>query len=230
MYTLIALVILILSWCTTTVAFGLPYWRSDSHNHGGFFQICGTSNITFLPSPDDASGSLVPDTAYSYRCVSLDAWVDNLEAMFERFDDENPTKTRLQFEAQVARSDIKAGLFLEVFRLFCSMFFGLGAFYCVCWPLPNSKKADVRGMVCLLGIYLTPFLILVNIIVSLKYWEYIGVGYFDQSSQGYFGICAQIMVATGFVDLLVQYSYFRWGTRRNGWSSRGTSSLIAIGI
>ncbi|KAJ3167478.1 hypothetical protein HK101_011772 [Irineochytrium annulatum] len=225
-FTLVCFIALLVSWTATLCAFALPYWRQDQYNHGGFFTICGTADVVFSPTNGNTSGLLVTTNTHEPRCTTVDTWIDNLLASFHQYDaidDINPTKTRLQFEASISRGDIHAGLFLEILRLFLSMFFGLGTFYHICYPLTlDRQKSEVRrGMLCLLGIYLTPTLIIINIIVALKYWEYIGVGYFDQSANGYFGPCAQVMVGTGMVDLVLQFAYFQWGVKRQKLKIQG---------
>ncbi|KAJ3093858.1 hypothetical protein HDU96_001998, partial [Phlyctochytrium bullatum] len=172
---------------------------------------------------------------HPYACISIPTYCDAYQDRLRKQQDDPIVKkneasaaalNRFIEDASLACKDIQAGLFLELFRVVLSIGFGLGTFWMVCWPTDDPKKAANRGLVCLIGIMITPMLVLINFIVALPYWEYIGVGYFDKTPETFMGPSAQIVVATAALDVVLQYCYLRWGTFYHGWKVRGMINSV----
>ncbi|KAJ3277989.1 hypothetical protein HDU76_010086, partial [Blyttiomyces sp. JEL0837] len=195
-WAIVVLIILVISWTAQWVGFALPYWRSDQYHNGGLFQICGSYNWKFDPSAQSGAGTIIPVSKAS------DHWCNDAKDAADRIG-------------------ISRGF--EATSTVMSMVFGTTTLWFVVFPDKDPAVASRNGVLALIGIFLTPWLCVIDFFISVNYWDHIGVGYFEQDGNNFLAAAGQMLIACTFVDLVVQYSFLRWGVMRHNWKVPGTT-------
>ncbi|KAJ3304481.1 hypothetical protein HDU76_005191 [Blyttiomyces sp. JEL0837] len=224
----IVLFILVLSWTAQWTGFGLPYWRSDKYHTGGLFKICGNYDWAGIDTKAlGGSGILIPQDRGYYKCQTIHEYmVDFLNVTCSYVD---PNESHLydhwcKGDGQYAEQRIGISRWFEAISTSMSMFFGITTLWLVVFPDKDPKIASRNGVIALIGIFLTPWLCVIDFFISINFWDDIGIGYFDKDGNHFLAAAGQMLIACTFVDLVVQYSFLRWGVLRHAWKVPGTTS------
>ncbi|KAJ1545499.1 hypothetical protein HK405_007890, partial [Cladochytrium tenue] len=211
---------LFVSWTVQWVAYGLPFWRGDDYHHGGFFQVCGTTDLYFNASANNGAGEIYPNltSVHPETCVPTQQYCDDfynmLVAGVELFDG-NWDKTSLwREEALQAFPRILSSRAFEALGTLFSMIFGTTTIMMVILPTTSPRINNINGVIALIGIFLTPWFALIDLFISINTWDYIGVGYFNLNGVTFLYVGGQLAIATSIFDFVVQFSFLWWGSRR----------------
>ncbi|KAJ3326733.1 hypothetical protein HDU76_012689, partial [Blyttiomyces sp. JEL0837] len=224
-WALIVLIILVISWTAQWTGFSLPYWRSDKYHSGGLFQVCGNYDWNFDPLAKNGAGMPIPVDRGYYKCQTVHDYVHDFLDLTCSYKLENVSRGSDHWcdEAKYAEGSIAVSRWFEATSTTMSMIFGTTTLWLVVFPDKDPKIASRNGVFALIGIFLTPWLCVIDFFISINYWDTIAVGYFERDGNNFLAAAAQLLVACTFVDLVVQYSFLRWGVLRHAWKVPGTT-------
>ncbi|KAJ1545498.1 hypothetical protein HK405_007889 [Cladochytrium tenue] len=219
-WSIIVLCGLLLSWTAQWVAYGLPYWRGDDYHHGGFFQVCGTTDLYFNASAKNGAGEIYPNltSVHPETCIPTKQYCDDfynmlLDGVAQYNGDLNKVSIWLS-QAEQAFPRILSSRAFEALGTLFSMIFGTTTIMMVILPTTSPRVNNINGVIALIGIFLTPWFALIDLFISINTWDYIGVGYFDTNGVTFLYVGGQLAIATSIFDFLVQFAFLWWGARR----------------
>ncbi|KAI8622630.1 hypothetical protein BC830DRAFT_1162717 [Chytriomyces sp. MP71] len=220
--------ILFCSWSAQWAAFALPYWRGDKYHTGGLFQICGTQDLKYVPSNHSLVADPSPNATYPYRCQGVSEYV----ATFKTWvclpgNEDNDFCQR----ADAASGQIHVSRWFEALTTVLDMIFGLTTIGFMIWPDRNPKASLRNGWIALAGIIATPWFCLVDLFLQNSYWDFIGVGFFDQDARNFLHGASQATIATSCLDFAVQFAFLQWAVHRHGWKFVGKGNQVeSVGL
>ncbi|KAI8616305.1 hypothetical protein BC830DRAFT_212001 [Chytriomyces sp. MP71] len=244
---LIVFIILFSSWTTQWVAFTLPLWKEDKYHKAGLFIVCSHAewkfeNVTrIMCSPgliDPKSGNptmtypcgdislpgayyqttqeLVPGTPVE-KCQSVESYVDD----FKKIVCIPPyEQDQYCFYADTAKAQIVRSRWFEAVSTVLDMIFGITTLVFMMWPDEEPRKNIRNGMLALIGIFLTPWPTVIDLMLQNEYWNDLGIGIFETNNKKFMAVGAQIGIATSTIDLILQFGFLSWAVRRYGWRIR----------
>ncbi|KAI8619693.1 hypothetical protein BC830DRAFT_1103004 [Chytriomyces sp. MP71] len=210
--------ILFCSWTGQWVAFALPNWRGDKYHNGGLFQICGTQDLMYIPSNRTIAPN--PNATYPYRCQDIHGYVDTFKSWVCLPGQEDNEFCK---RADGARDQLMVSRWFEALTTTFDVVFGVTTITFMLWPDRDPKKSLRNGWIALIGIIATPWFCLVDLFLQNSYWDFIGVGYFNQDARTFLHGASQATIATSTIDLFVQFVFLQWAVNRHGWKFIGTT-------
>ncbi|KAI9330186.1 hypothetical protein BDR26DRAFT_871698 [Obelidium mucronatum] len=237
----VVLLILMCSWVAQWTAFVLPNWRGDDFHTGGLWQICGHNdfeykNITQTWCKSPATGvdvlcgpssdplhsrnitdvKLIPGPRREYKCQSIGDYIEDFKKVVcvEPYMDRSYCQDSQNDEVV---TQIIVSRWFEAATTCLDMVFGISTLVFMLWPDKDPKKSRRNGLFALIGIILTPWFCFIDLFIQNKYWSRIGVGAFIKSDLEFLDVGAEIGIVTSTVDMVVQFAFLSWATRRHGW-------------
>ncbi|KAJ3308833.1 hypothetical protein HDU76_003801 [Blyttiomyces sp. JEL0837] len=220
-WAVVVLIILVISWGSQWAAFALPYWRSDKYHNGGLFQICGNYDwVDIDVKAYGGAGDLIAQDRGYYKCQTIHEYMDtflNFTCSFNGPEEQDFRRKWCLGDGRFAEQRIGISRWFEATSTSMSMFFGITTLWLIVFPNKDPKICSNNGVFALIGIFLTPWLCVIDFFISVNFWDEIGVGFYDKDPHNFLAVAGQTLIGCTFVDLVVQLSFLRWGIYRHNW-------------